>query len=235
MEKKTERFHLRVTPSEKEFLESKSEELGFNSVTAFLLSSARDRFTIDLDISPYREVAKEINYIGKNINNLIRHIFTTGIYSNYDIDYIKRKQQEAIDKLNQDYSDFRKLRKKYRSSNMTLKDTKKLVEELSKNEMEIPKKYILEEIYEGIRKDIVFIAEAINDSPEQGEEIADYVFEYMYGETLFSLDEKVLKEFADEIFFFAEKLKVKFLKMENYFDDDDWFDLKDILDKYEVY
>jgi hypothetical protein len=30
-------------------------------------------------------------------------------------------------------------------------------------------------------------------------------------------------------------LKMKLLKLDNIFDDDDWFNLKDILDKYEVY
>lgn len=52
---------------------------------------------------------------------------------------------------------------------------------------------------------------------------------------MFSIEEKQLKEFADKIFFFAEKLKMKLLKADNYFDDDDWFELKDILDEYEVY
>ncbi|TWM95667.1 hypothetical protein CHCC14596_1640 [Bacillus licheniformis] len=51
---------------------------------------------------------------------------------------------------------------------------------------------------------------------------------------MFSLDEKELKEFADKIFFFAEKIKMKLIKPDNYFDDDDWFDLKDILDEYEI-
>lgn len=56
----------------------------------------------------------------------------------------------------------------------------------------------------------------------------------MYGYTLYFLEEKQLKELADKIFFFAEKLKMKLLKADNFFDDDDWFELKDILDEYEI-
>ena len=118
---------------------------------------------------------------------------------------------------------------------MSLKDKKKLIEELTKHEIDIPKKLVLEELFERIREDIIYICEAIKNSPDQEEGIEDYVYEYMYGYTLFSLDEKQLKEFADKIYFFTEKLKMKLLKQDNYFDDDDWFELKDILDEYEVY
>ncbi|KJE31326.1 hypothetical protein LG49_345 [Bacillus licheniformis] len=62
---------------------------------------------------------------------------------------------------------------------MTLQDKDKLINELSKNEIEIPKKLVLEELYERIREDIIYICEAIENSPEQEEGISDYVYEYM--------------------------------------------------------
>ena len=48
----------------------------------------------------------------------------------------------------------------------------------------------MEEIYEQIKDDFHFIGEAIENSPEQEKEVAEYVWEYLYGETLFALDEK---------------------------------------------
>lgn len=235
MARKNTYFQVRLSPEDKEFITNKSKELGYKNVSAFLIDSAKNHFKVELDLSVYRELAKEINYIGKNINNLIRHIFTVGVYTKSDLDEIKRNQEIIIEKLNKEYDHLLRLRKKYTSSNMTLKDKKKLIKELTKHEIETPKKLVLEELYERIREDIIYICDSIENSPEQEEGIADYVYEYMYGYTLFSLDEKQLIEFADKIFFFTEKLKMKLLKPDNYFDDDDWFELKDILDEYEVY
>lgn len=91
----------------------------------------------------------------------------------------------------------------------------------------------LEEIYEQIRSNILYTCQMIDDSPEQEEGISDYVYEYLFDGVLFDLDEKTLVEFANEIYLFAEKIKMKLLNINNVFDDDDWFDLKDILDQYE--
>lgn len=233
--RRTTYLQLSLEHDEKDFVKNKANELGYNSVSAFLIDSAKNHFKVELDLSAYRELAKEINYIGKNINNLIRHIFTVGVYSENDLENIKQNQEKIFEKLNKDYEHLLSLRKKYSSSNMTLKDKKKLINELSKNEIDIPKKLVLEEVYERIKEDMVYICEAIDNSPEQEEGISDYVWEYLYGETLFSLDEKRLIEFSDQIFIFSQKLKMKLLKVDNHFDDDDWYNLKDILDEFEVY
>ncbi|MFP3721973.1 hypothetical protein SFC57_24080 [Niallia circulans] len=233
--RRTTYLQLSLEHEEKEFVKNKANELGYNSVSSFLIDSAKNHFKVELDLSSYRELAKEINYIGKNINNLIRHIFTVGVYSENDLDNIKQNQEKIIEKLNKDYEHLLSLRKKYSSSNMTLKDKRKLINELSKNEIEIPKKLVLEEVFERIKDDMIYICEAIDNSPEQEEGISDYVWEYMYGETLFTLDEKRLIEFSDRIFLFTQKLKMKLVKVDNHFDDDDWFNLKEILDEFEVY
>ena len=109
-----------------------------------------------------------------------------------------------------------------------------MIKALAENEIEVPKKVILEEIYEQIKDDFIYIGEAIENSPEQDKEVAEYVWEYLYGDTLFELDEKRLR-FADKIFLYTQKLKMKLLKLDNIFDDEDWFNLKDILDEYEIY
>ena len=96
-----------------------------------------------------------------------------------------------------------------------------------------PKQLILEEVYEQIRNNILYICQMIDDSPEQEEGISDYVYEYMFDGILFELNEEQLIKFSDEIFLFSEKLKMKLLNINNVFDDDDWFELKDILDEYE--
>lgn len=235
MAKKTARMELRLTEEDKKFIGDKAIEYGYDSASSFLVDSAKNHFKLELDLSMYRELAKEINYIGKNINSLVRHIFTVGVYSENDLDTIKRNQEIISEKLNSEYDHLLNLRKKYSSSNMSLKDKKNLISELNKKEMNVPKKLILEEIYERIKDDVLYIYESIDNSPNQEEGIADYVLEYIYGETIFSLDEEKLIHFADRLFIFSQKIKFKQINPQGYFDDDDWFELKEILDEYEIY
>ena len=223
---------MRVTKNEKEFIRKKANDLGYNSVTAFLKSSAKDFFIIDLDLSFFREVTKELNYIGNNINNVVHHIFATGIYSDYDLKEIQRLQKETLRVVNKEYDYLLKIRKKYSESNMSLKDKKKLIEALNKNEIEVPKEVLLKEIYEDIRNNTLYICQVIDDSPEQEEGISDYVYEYLFDGNLFELDQETLVSFSNEIYLFTEKLKMKLLNINNVFEDEDWDDLKDILDKY---
>ncbi|MDO7285898.1 hypothetical protein Q5W88_21580 [Shouchella clausii] len=228
-------LQISIDQKDKDYIKKKAKDLGYNSASAFLIDSAKNHFKVEVDLSHYRELAKEVNYIGKNINSLVRHIFSVGVYSGNDLDIIKSNQKKIIEKLNEEYDHLLKIRKKYSSENMSLKDKKKLIEELTKKEIDIPRKLVLEEVYERIKEDIIYICEAIENSPDQEEGIDEYVWEYLYGNTLFSLDEKRLIEFSDRLFFFVQKLKVKLLNAENYFDDEDWFNLKEILDEYEVY
>jgi len=230
---KKEKIEMRVTPKQKEFIKNKSDELGFKSVSAFLISCAEDFFMIDLDLSHFDKVAKEINYVGNNINNLVHHIFTVGVYSDYDLKEIQRLQKEIYNRLNVEYDYLLKLRKKYRESNMSVQDKKRLIEELNKNSMSVPKEVLLNEIYEQIRNNVLYITKVIEDSPEQEDGISDYVYEYLFDGNLFDLDEQTLVNLADEIYLFAEKMRMKLLNATNFFDDDDWFEFKEILDKYE--
>src|SRR5690625_7040772 len=126
-------------------------------MTDFIKIISKDFFIIELDLSHFDNVAKEINYIGKNINNLVHHIFTVGTYSDYDLKEIQRLQKETFEKLNKEYDYLLKLRRKYRESNMSLKDKRRLIEELNKHEIEISKEVLLEEIYKQIMKNILYI------------------------------------------------------------------------------
>src|SRR5699024_2728736 len=145
---------------------------------------------------------------------------------------IQRLQKEIFKRLNKEYDYLLKLRKKYRESNMNVKDKKRLINELNKKEIHVPKELLLKEIHEQIRNNILYVTKVIEDSPEQEEGISDFVYEYIFDSNLFELEEDTLIMFADEIYLFTEKIKMKLLNVSNVFDDDDWFEFKDILDKY---
>lgn len=232
--RKNKQFKLRLPEDDINFIKNKSEELGYKTVSAFVIDSAKNHFRVELDMQVYRELTKEINYIGKNINNLVRRINTDGFYTDTDIDFINTNQQKIIKMMNKEYDKLLNVRKKYSSGNLSLKEKQNLINSLVKNEIEVPKKVVLEEVYEKIKDDIVYVCEVISKSPSKEDGLDDYIWEYVYGKTLFELDEKSLIKFADELFIYTQRLKFKLVKIDKQFDDDDWYELKDILDEYEI-
>ena len=228
-------MQLSVTEDEKKYLKEKAKELGYKSVSAFVIDSAKSQFKIEIDMKVYRELTKEINYIGKNVNSLIRRINTDGFYSDNDIDFLRTNQKKIITLMNKEYDRLLNLKQKYTSENLSIKEKGNLIKALQQNEIDVPLKVVLEEVFEQIKDDLLYIGESIENSPKQEKEVAEYVWEYLYGDTLFELDKNKLIEFANKIFIFTQKLKMKLLKLDNVFDDDDWFSLKDILDEYEIY
>lgn len=94
-----------------EFIQNKAKQLGYNYVSAFLLESAKSHFKLNVDMSVYKNLAREINYIGKNINSLIRRINTDGFYSDSDIDFLKTNQKIIINLMNKEYDRLLNLKK----------------------------------------------------------------------------------------------------------------------------
>ena len=232
--RKNKQLKLRLLQEDVDYIKNKAEQLGYRTVSAFVIDSAKDHFKVELDMSVYRELTKEINYIGKNINSLVRRINTDGFYADTDLDFIQQNQQKIIHLMNKEYDRLLQFKKKVTSEQMTLKDKKRLIESLTKVEIDIPKKLVLEEVYEKIKDDVIYICEIIGKSPSKNEGLDEYVFDYISGKTLFELDDKKLIDFSNDIFMYTQKLKFKMVEFDNQFTDDDWFDLKDILDEYEI-
>ncbi|HAC2571718.1 TPA_asm: hypothetical protein GZI09_15890, partial [Listeria monocytogenes] len=218
--RKNKQLKLRLSEEDINYIKNKSEELGYKTVSAFVIDSAKNHFKIDMDMSIYRELTKEINYIGKNINSLVRRINSDGFYSDNDIEIIESNQRKIINKMNKEYDRLLNLKKKTTSDNLSLKDKKNLIESLTKLDIEIPKKVVLEELYEKIKDDVIYICEIISKSPAKGEGLDEYILEYISGKTLFELNENRLIEFSNEIFIYTQKLKFKMVNLENQFDDD---------------
>lgn len=234
-ERRTTYFQISLEHEEKDYIKKKSKEQGYKNVSSFVIDSVKNHFKIELDLSHYREVAKEINYVGKNINSLIRRINTDGIYTQSDVLYLSEKLNEITDILNKDYKDLLKLRKKYESDKMPVKEKKNLIKALQQNEIRIPKKVALEEIYSSIKDDMIYLSDLIVNSPELDENFVDYLWQYLYGETLYNLADDKLIDLSDKLFIFTQKIKMKLLNLDNIFDEDDWDNLKEILDEYEIY
>lgn len=233
--RKKERLEIQLFKDDKEFVKNKANELGYKTVSAFLIDSAKTHFRLEVDMKVYRDLTKEINYIGKNINSLIRRIHTDGIYTDQDMNFLKVNQKKIIKIIQKEYDRLLDLKTKFTSDSLTKKQKKQLIESLSENQISIPKKLVLEEVYEKIKEDFMYIIASIENSPAQSKGVAEYVWQYVYGDTLYTLEDNRLIEFADKIFTFSQKLKFKLAKLDQIFEDKDWYELKDILDEYEIY
>lgn len=107
--------------------------MGYKTVSAFLIASAKNHFRLNIDMSAYRKIANEINYIGKNINSLIRKVNTLGVYSDNDIDFLKTNQKFIIDLMNKKYDRLLDLKANFTSENMSLKEKENLIKALEEN------------------------------------------------------------------------------------------------------
>ena len=228
-------LQIRLSEEEKEFIKNKSKELGFKNVSAFIVYAATNHVSLNVDMKIYRDLASEINYIGKNINSLIRRINTDGIYTDSDIDFIKVNQKQILELIEKEYDRLLDPERFFKSQKITPKKIDKIIAGLKQNDLEVPKKFVLDEVYESIKNDFIFLIDCIKNSDDQEDEIAEYLFEYVYGETLFEISEKELIRFSDDIFKYVQKIKFKTINLDYNFTDDDWYELKEILDEYEVF
>lgn len=229
------RVEVRTTEEEKEFLKNKAEKLGYKSLTAFLLSAADNHFVVDLNLSGYNKVSREISYIGKNINSLIRRINTDKIYTQSDVMILSELLEQIIKKMNVDYKKMLKFSQKNRSDKMSIKDKQELLQMLMPDNVRVPRKFLLKDILDSIKDDMLYLHEAISQSLDLDEGFSDYLWQYLYGRTLSEIENDKLVDLADKIYIFTEKMKYKLINHDIYFDEDDWDELKEILDEYEIY
>lgn len=193
-------LQISLRPETKEFIKNRAEELGYKTISAFLVSSAKNHIKIQIDTSNYQAIAKEINLIGRNINSFVRRIHSDGIYSDADIELITSKQQMIIDLMRKEYNQILKFNRKYTLDAITLSEKKKLEKLLIEQNIPVPKKLLLEEIYEMIREDFNYISQTILDSPIKDDGLDRYIHSYMDSEIIINFDDEKLVKFADEIF-----------------------------------
>ncbi|MBG9578816.1 hypothetical protein ABE42_06180, partial [Bacillus thuringiensis] len=79
---------------------------------------------------------------------------------------LKVNQKKIIKIIHKEYDRLLDLKTNFNSDSLTKKQKKKLIESLSENQIQIPKKLVLEEVYEKIKEDFLYIIESIENSPE---------------------------------------------------------------------
>lgn len=108
-----------------------------------------------------------------------------------------------------------------------------MIESFQKNNLEVPKKVLLEEVYENIHGSFALIIDMIRTSKYQDELIEEYVWDFIYSSAIDKLSDDDLIKLSDKLFKYYEKLRLKAIDLDYHFTDEDWFNLLEIIDEFE--
>ena len=86
---------FRVTPQEREMIETKMAQFGTTNMAAYLRKMAIDGYIIQVDTTDIKEMTRALSAIGRNINQIAKRVNAEG--SAYKADM--REIQERLDEI----------------------------------------------------------------------------------------------------------------------------------------
>ena len=85
---------FRVTPQEREMIETKMAQFGTTNMAAYLRKMAIDGYIIYTDTADIKAFTKELSAIGRNINQITKRINAGGSAYQADMDEIRERLDE---------------------------------------------------------------------------------------------------------------------------------------------
>ena len=92
--KRNIQMKFRVTPDERKLIEQKMALLPTKQIGAYLRKMAIDGLIIYTDLSEFKEFQKELQAIGRNINQIAKRVNSTSNIYETDIAEIKERLDE---------------------------------------------------------------------------------------------------------------------------------------------
>lgn len=83
-----------VTEEERKLIEQKMAQLPTQRIGAYLRKMSIDGYIINTDLSAFKEFQKELQAIGRNINQIAKRVNSTGSVYDADIAEIKERLDE---------------------------------------------------------------------------------------------------------------------------------------------
>ena len=84
---------FRVTPQEREMIETKMAQFGTTNMAAYLRKMAIDGYVVKLDLPELRELVSLLRYSSNNLNQFIRRAHETGRIYGTDLEDIQQSQE----------------------------------------------------------------------------------------------------------------------------------------------
>lgn len=93
-EKRDELIILRVSPSDKERIRMKMEELGIQNMSAYIRKMAMDGYCVKLDLTDVKELVRLLRICSNNLNQYVKKANQTGSIYEEDIRDLKVRFEE---------------------------------------------------------------------------------------------------------------------------------------------
>ena len=87
-------IRFRVTPEEREMIESKMAQFGTTNMAAYLRKISIDGYVVRLDLPELREMVSLLRRSGNNINQIEKRVNETSRIYDADIDCLKENQEK---------------------------------------------------------------------------------------------------------------------------------------------
>ena len=87
-------IRFRVTPEEREMIESKMAQFGTSNMAAYLRKISIDGYVVRLDLPELREMVSLLRRSGNNINQIAKRVNETSRIYDADIDCLKANQEK---------------------------------------------------------------------------------------------------------------------------------------------
>ena len=93
-EKRDEILILRVSPSDKERIRMKMEELGISNMSAYIRKMALDGYCVNLDLTDVKELDHLLRQCSNNLNQYVKKAHQTGSIYEEDVRDLKERFDE---------------------------------------------------------------------------------------------------------------------------------------------
>ena len=87
-------IRFRVTPEEREMIESKMEQFGTSNMAAYLRKISIDGYVVKLDLPELREMVSLLRRSSNNLNQIAKRVNETSRIYDADIDCLKENQEK---------------------------------------------------------------------------------------------------------------------------------------------
>ena len=87
-------IRFRVTPEEREMIESKMAQFGTTNMAAYLRKISIDGYVVRLDLPELREMVSLLRRSGNNLNQIAKRVNETSRIYDADIDCLKENQEK---------------------------------------------------------------------------------------------------------------------------------------------
>lgn len=100
MQRKDERFEIRISAKDKQLIRQKMSEAGITNMSAYVRKMAIDGYIVSLDLSDVKELVRLLRYCSNNLNQYAKKANESGSIYERDIEDLRKRHDRLWDMAN---------------------------------------------------------------------------------------------------------------------------------------